>query len=314
MGWICALPKEMAVAQAMLDDIHPPLPQNASDRNNYILGRMGVHNVVIACLPAGAMGTASTARVANNMLSTFKWLRFGLTVGIGGGVPGVRDIRLGDVVVGDPRGLFGGVIQYDFGKTVQDDKFVRTGSLNRPPDILLTAVSRLQADHDRDHPKLWDYLEKMLTQYTRLSMAFSHPGVEHDLLYPYDYDHNPSDDEEPCKQCDSDKLVQRIPRRTHLPFIHYGLIAAGNQVVRSGKTRDRLRKDLDVLCFEMEAVGLVDLFPCLVIRGICDYSDSHRNKKWQGYAAATAAAYAKELLSVISGHQIESAEILSTYY
>jgi hypothetical protein len=40
-------------------------------------------------------------------------------------------------------------------------------------------------------------------------------------------------------------------------------------------------------------------FPCLVIRGICDYSDSHKNKTWQLYAALTAAAYAKELLSVI---------------
>jgi nucleoside phosphorylase len=314
VGWICALPTEMAAAQAMLDDIHPPLPQNASDRNNYTLGRMGVHNVVMACLPAGVMGTVSAARVANNMLSTFKWLRFGLMVGIGGGVPvpGVRDIRLGDVVVGEPRGLFGGVIQYDFGKAVHDHKFVRTGSLNRPPDILLTAVSRLQADHYRDHPKLGNYLEKIVTQYPMLSTDFSHPGVEHDFLYPCDYDHNPSDDEEPCKQCDSDRLVQRMPRNSHLPFIHYGLIASGNQVMRNGETRDRLRKDLDVLCFEMEAAGLMDVFPCLVIRGICDYSDSHKNKKWQGYAAATAAAYAKELLSVISGNQIESAEILST--
>jgi hypothetical protein len=40
-------------------------------------------------------------------------------------------------------------------------------------------------------------------------------------------------------------------------------------------------------------------FPCLVVRGICDYADSHKNKKWQAYAAGTAAAYAKELLSVI---------------
>jgi nucleoside phosphorylase len=45
-------------------------------------------------------------------------------------------------------------------------------------------------------------------------------------------------------------------------------------------------------------------FPCLVIRGICDYADSHKNKKWQGYAAATAAACAKELLSVIPAAEV----------
>ena len=40
-------------------------------------------------------------------------------------------------------------------------------------------------------------------------------------------------------------------------------------------------------------------FRCLVIRGICDYADSHKNKTWQPYAAATAAACAKEILSLV---------------
>ncbi|KAH7205642.1 ankyrin repeat-containing domain protein [Fusarium oxysporum] len=43
----------------------------------------------------------------------------------------------------------------------------------------------------------------------------------------------------------------------------------------------------------------MDIFPCLVIRGICDYSDSHKNKGWQEYAALVAASYAKELLTSI---------------
>jgi nucleoside phosphorylase len=98
--------------------------------------------------------------------------------------------------------------------------------------------------------------------------------------------------------------VDREPRPLEDPFIHYGLIASGDQVMRHGATRERLRKELDVLCFEMEAAGLMDDFPCLVVRGICDYADSHKNKLWQGYTAATAAAYAKELLSVISGNSI----------
>ena len=70
--------------------------------------------------------------------------------------------------------------------------------------------------------------------------------------------------------------------------------------MKDGVTRDRLSSELGgVLCFEMEAAGLMNSFPCLVIRGICDYADSHKNKGWQPYAAATAAACAKELLSVI---------------
>lgn len=48
----------------------------------------------------------------------------------------------------------------------------------------------------------------------------------------------------------------------------------------------------------------MDDFSCLVIRGICDYADSHKNKIWQPYAAAVAGAYAKELLSVIPGQAV----------
>jgi nucleoside phosphorylase len=87
VGWICALPAEMAAAVGMLDERHSPLRQDPHDHNTYTLGRIGMHNVVIACLPAGVKGTISAARVANQMLWSFKWLRFGLMVGIGGGVP-----------------------------------------------------------------------------------------------------------------------------------------------------------------------------------------------------------------------------------
>lgn len=47
----------------------------------------------------------------------------------------------------------------------------------------------------------------------------------------------------------------------------------------------------------MEAAGLSNGFPCVVIRGICDYADSHKNDQWHPYAAAVAAACAKELLT-----------------
>src|SRR5882762_4422176 len=88
----------------------------------------------------------------------------------------------------------------------------------------------------------------------------------------------------------------------HDPVIHYGLIASGNKAIKHGGTRDKLGQELGILCFEMEAAGLMDNFPCLVIRGICDYSDTHKNKE---YAAATAAAYAKELLGVITPAQVD---------
>lgn len=89
------------------------------------------------------------------------------------------------------------------------------------------------------------------------------------------------------------------------PAIHYGSIASGNQLMKDALVRDRYAGQ-GVLCFEMEAAGLMNHFPCLVIRGICDYADSHKNKEWQGYAAMAAAAYAKDLLYRISPNRVEA--------
>lgn len=309
MGWICALPAEMAAALGMLDQQHNPLEQDPHDENNYVLGCIGVHNVVLACLLSGVTGLTSAAAVAIQMSASFKWLRFGLMVGVGGGVPSQEhDIRLGDVVVSKPSGTFGGVIQYDFGKTMEKGRFMRTGSLNKPPNVLLTALSNLEAKHLMEDSELSRHITQVVMRYPKMRPQFTHPGKQEDHLYEAEYDHQR--DNASCAHCDASRLMDREARSSDAPVVHYGLVASGSQVMKHGGTRDQLRRELDVLCFEMEAAGLMDRFPCLVIRGICGYADSHRNKRWQGYAAATAAAYAKELLSVMPAKQVTCARPL----
>ncbi|KAF3927737.1 hypothetical protein ABW21_db0207142 [Orbilia brochopaga] len=149
--------------------------------------------------------------------------------------------------------------------------------------------------------KIPDILAGMMTRYPGMSHS-THPGHKYDKLFDSEYSHPKST--KGCNACDRTRLIDREPRLSKDPQIHYGLIASGNMVMKDGATRDKLAKQMDVLCFEMEASGLMDHFPCLVIRGICDYSDSHKNKQWQKYAAATAAAYTKELLSTIPVHSI----------
>lgn len=310
VGWICALPLEMAAAKAMLDDIHADLPVSPTDHNTYVLGSIGAHNVVVACLPAGVYGTTSAATVATQMLSSFGSIRFGLMVGIGGGVPSKEaDIRLGDIVVSKPTGGFGGVVQYDYGKTVMGARFERTGALNKPPHVLLTAVAKLQANHRLKPSRIPDFLSEMVAKYPNMVPEFTYRGEQQDRLFQVEYDH---ESEDACDSCDEKRLVARTARDGYDPLIHYGLIASGNQVMKHGRTRDRLARELGILCFEMEAPGLMDNLPCLVIRGICDYADSHKNKQWQEYAAATAAAYAKELLSVIPASQVAKTSTVAT--
>ncbi|ODM18021.1 hypothetical protein SI65_06809 [Aspergillus cristatus] len=266
----------MAVAEAMLDDKHPNLPTNPNDDNMYILRRIYDHNIVIACLRSGVYGTTSATTLATQMQSTFQSIRFFLMVGIGGGAPSeTADIRLGDVIVSNPTRDFGGVVQYDYGKTVSRGRFERTGVLNKPLPVLLTAVSRLKAAHMSTPSKIPHLLSEMVAKQPIMRKSFTHRGVDQDLLFNPEYDHCGSENN--CNNCDPGRLVKRPAHAGYDPVIHYGLIASGNQVVKHGSTRDKLARELGILCFEMKAAGLMDDFQCLVIRGICDYADSHKN-------------------------------------
>jgi nucleoside phosphorylase len=304
VGWVCALPIELVAAQEMLDEEHENIERDPidNDENLYALGSIGGHNVAIVCLPAGCIGNNPAVAVAAQMRATFKRIRFGLMVGIGGGVPskGV-DIRLGDVVVSRPKNTFGGVVQYDIGKA-KPSGFERTGSLNSPPQMLLSAVSQVEAKELRGQSKLAEHVSK-LERIPKFQRCKTGP----DILFEATYDHE--EGEETCSKCNTNRQKDREPRENgELVVTHYGTIASGNQVMRNAAQRDSVSADLNgVLCFEMEAAGLMNNFPCLVVRGICDYADSHKNKLWQAYAAGTAAAWAKELLLEIPPAQVEKA-------
>lgn len=293
VGWVCALPDELTAAQEMLDEEHQDHPPNSNDSNIYTLGAIGAHNVVLACLPAGQTGTNSAAAVAMQMKTTFPAIRFGLMVGIGGGVPSKEaDIWLGDVVVSQPGNGHGGVVQYDFGKSTPSG-FKRTGFINAPPTILLAAITKLRSNLDRGRTSLSPHLSKLSNL-----PKFDRDQAGSDVLFEAKYNHGGEDS---CASCAASRKIQRTERTKNTPpMIHYGTIASGNQVMRDGVERDKISSEFGgVLCFEMEAAGLMNNFPCLVIRGICDYADSHKNKRWQPYATGAAAAYAKELLGVI---------------
>jgi len=322
VGWICAIPTEHVAAQAFLDEKHEgPEYVSPNDNNYYTLGKVGKHNVVIAVLPDGEYGISSAASVARDMLHSFPNVRIGLMVGIGGGVPSPKhDIRLGDIVVSSPRDGNGGTFQYDFGKTIQGQSFQSTKFLNQPPTVLRTAVNGIKVQYESEGHRLEEAINGILEKKPRLRRKYKRPDPSSDRLYQAGVVHPPNDEASCSAVCGDDpsNLILR-PERTKdedNPAIHYGLIASADQLMKDAKIRNTLAKEKDVLCFEMEAAGLMNHFPCLVIRGICDYSDSHKNKEWQGYAAMAAAAYAKDLLYRIAPNNVEAerriTEILSS--
>ena len=312
VGWICAISTEYVAAQAFLDEKHgQPKHVSDNDNNDYTLGKIGKHNVVIAVLPDGEYGIASAAIVARDMLHSFPNIRIGLMVGIGGGAPTRKyDIRLGDIVVSIPRDGKSGVFQYDFGKMIQDQSFRLTGFLNQPPQVLRGAVSGLRTQYEINGHQLEEAINSILEGHSRLRKKYQRPDPSSDRLYQSRVTH-PLNSEVSCVEVCGDNLSQLVLRSPRSegednPEIHYGLVASANQLMKDALVRDKLAAENDILCFEMEAAGLMNHFPCLVIRGICDYSDSHKNKEWQGYAAMAAAAYTKDLLYRIAPKKVKA--------
>lgn len=278
IGWICALSKEQTAAIALLDQIHPNLNQPPNDHNAYTLGSIGEHNIAIACLPKGKIGTSSAATVATRMIATFPSIRVGLMVGIGGGIP--PNVRLGDIVVSTPIDKYPGVVQWDLGKTEKGGKFRRTGALNNPPTVLLAALTKLESSHEMSDSKIPKFLNEAEEKWPKLAPQYTSSSSLKDPLFTPEHG--------------EDEKHKEIR-------VHHGLVASGNRVIKNSKFRDDLNESFggQIMCVEMEAAGLVNDFPCIVIRGICDYADSQKNDDWQEYAAMIAAGFAKELLGFV---------------
>jgi hypothetical protein len=232
------------------------------------------------------------------MQHTFRDLRVGLLVGVGSGAPSAADdIRLGDVVVSRPTDDTGGVVQFglepsgwdgdDNGGGSGSRRFVPTHCLNAPPRVLLSPLSVLEAEHALSDSRASEILAGAAQNYPQRRSLFAVPvsgsrrggGKEVrqvvDRLYQADYAHNASGESgngnAECDQCEVDG-----------PAVHYGVIASGSLEIGCGVARDQAKEALGAICFEREAAGLMNNFPCFVIRGICDYADTHKNVLWQG--------------------------------
>lgn len=271
VGWICALSTELAAATAMLDEAHPVPPVQPEDTNSYVCGRIGDHNVVIACLPAGTYGSSAVVTVATGTLRSFPALKFILTVGTGGGAPyygsqlddaygseneeesvnNIRDIRLGDVVISHD------VVQYSSGKLLHGKKFVPSGGkLNKLPPVVLSAVSRLQAQHYIKGTRILEILEEALKRHPGMDNSFGYPVSTEDRLFKSGTTHIGGGDS--CKPCcgpNNINLVTRPDRPTTSPIVHYGTIGSANQIMKDAVVRDQLAEKENIICFDMEAAG-----------------------------------------------------------
>ncbi|KAL4737947.1 hypothetical protein BDV11DRAFT_216328 [Aspergillus similis] len=317
---ICALTLEAEAVEALFDETYDRLSESykkqPGDNNAYFTGRIGNHNVVLCCMPR--MGKANAASVAASLKISYRRIQVALVVGICGGAPCTPDkeeIFLGDVIISDA------VIEYDFGRQYRHGFERKTGvkdTLGRPNQEIQSLLAGLELQQSRR-----DLQAKMLRHLQALQApqpCWRHPSSADDVLFEASYQHrhySPSP-ARPCLCLDgmSDKVCpaaldtscillgcaeDRIRRRRHCtepckPTVQIGIVASADTVMKSGEHRDYLVESEGVIGFEMEGAGVWNNISCIIIKGVCDYADSHKNKAWQPYAAATGAAAAKALL------------------
>ncbi|KAK6338230.1 hypothetical protein TWF730_002303 [Orbilia blumenaviensis] len=325
---ICALPVEYNAVSLLIDqwwDQDDKYGRAEGDSNTYRNGRLGEHNVVLLLLPK--MGKSSAAGSTASLRSSYYNLKLALLVGICGGVPyaGKREIILGDVVIGER------IFQYDFGRQYRSQhvpKPAEEGNVGSPNKDLNGFIAYLKTETGRQEAQ--KHAAKYLTQLQKISIDaqcnYSYPGASQDKLFLATYQHRHQEpsrcnlcsaepslycrvaDKTACADlgCNDDMLVQRqrlemkqkfgTEDEKQSPEIFVGNIASGDTVMRSSEHRDAISIQGNVIAFEMEGAGAIDECPSLVVKGVCDYADSHKNKDWQQFAAATAATVAKAIL------------------
>ncbi|KAI9148693.1 Kinesin light chain [Paramyrothecium foliicola] len=295
---LCALTIEADAVEALFDqywDDDHSFGKASGDPNAYTTGSIGRHNVVLAHMPG--MGKANAAVVASHCQTSYPNIKLALIVGVCGAVPIISDnnteIILGDVIMSS------GVVQYDFGRRLPEH-FVRKDtlldSLGRPNMEIRALLGKLAGRRGRKllNEKITCHLVELQKE---ADLQAQYPGNSYDKLFEASFRH--LSDGKTCEECQCyGQLMPRIrlEQQGIQPAVHFGLIASGDTVMKSGTERDKIARQEGIIAFEMESAGVWDTFPCIVIKGACDYADSHKTKKWQRYAAATAAACAKAFL------------------
>lgn len=316
---ICALTLEAEAVEELFDKTYDRLGEHyrklPGDDNAYINGRIGSHNVVVCYMPG--MGKGSAASVASSLKISYKRIEMALVVGICGGAPypsSGGEIFLGDVIISDS------VVQYDFGRQYPGGFEKKTSvkdTLGRPNRAIRSILASLQTRRSRRD--LQEKLSRHLQTLQESLPDWHRPTSVDDILFESSYQHKhygitsatclclDGMSEGICKAavnsnctrlgCDLGRVCRRRSSTEHNgPRVHIGAVACADTVMKSGEHRDHLVQSEDVVGFEMEGAGVWDNISCIILKGVCDYADSHKNKAWQLYAAATGAAAAKAFL------------------
>lgn len=309
VGWVCARPEsELVAAIRMLDQRHrSTYHENKDAENVYVYGEINGYNIVIGCL--GPAQRISTKTLIQEMKRSFPNMKMYVLVGIGSGVPQdpihENDVRLGDIVVGWAKHAgIPAILDWESAERSNRHEVSPLGTTELQNSQLTSAMYNIIAKREMKELRLHGNLERML-----IMSQFKYPGSKKDLLFDKHFIHTSDSrvQSSPCEQCDDSGLIYRKPRSNHDPRLHLGTVLSGSPTIADAYKRDALSREYyNAICFDTEATGVSEDTHLVVIRGISDYADSHRNTLWQNYAAATAAVFAAELLWTLPPGQLNA--------
>ncbi|KAI9682601.1 MAG: hypothetical protein M1822_006899 [Bathelium mastoideum] len=326
VGWLCATDEELTVALASLDEAHlsPALsnPGETTYKYGSIIGRHAVHDVVVV-RPIATGKTSMVKAVQGLGRENFPNLDRTFFVGVAGALPrpSVEDdpankIEKGDVVVAySPNRRGDAVIEYDRISELGEVGSVLKHHTDKTSHALQSAFDIWFKDYEAKETNVEKILQLMLDQ----NEKFNAPGPDQDLLFYDETKHCGNRDD--CSQCEQKAAPYRRRQGKQEPYrkarfypikVHRGLILTGDAVVKSSVTRKGIKaKYPAALCVDTESATMMDEFHPLVIRAISDYADSHYGKAWVSYAAAAAAAVAKDIITELQRHPSQFRSIIS---
>lgn len=310
IGWICSNSKTLSLAVAMLDEryAYPTAPINAS--YTYIKGSISHHNIVISCPRIEDSIEDPTKRLnPNDLRKSFPSIKYCFIIGIGSGISPL--LQLGDVVITKPPQHF---------QRINSNHYT-----NEPPEAwehfpssLLSALNQIKLAWNSFLSGIIPrHIEEAKEKAPHLRSLRLNPDRTQDLLFKASYKHvnrpettNGSAslgdglEEVPCYHCDVSQSIVRPPRDIK---IHLGRTTSETWVIERTAILNELATNYidHMLCIEQKAAYFRTTVPYLLISGICDYADSHKNKTWQDLATANAVACAKGIVEYIPSQDTE---------
>ncbi|KAL4874883.1 nucleoside phosphorylase domain-containing protein [Aspergillus karnatakaensis] len=277
------------------------------------------------------MGNIDSAAAASAIRATFPAIHLILVVGVCGVNPKLRDENGGEVLLGDVI-ISTGLVKAGSGRQYEDGVALRRQT-ELPPHVDVRAfLQKLQSAKttDRLRTRTASYTSTLLESFNKEGMR---PVPTEDKLFPSGYRHKHQNPDicdvcalchgnsdavcldasvSSCEElgCDDTLLItrRRLQDATskvsgnsdianaQSPTLWFGPFASAEFVMKSGHHRDKLARENHVVAFEMEGGGTWEFLPTIIVKGACDYADSHKHKAWQQYSATTAAACAKAMV------------------